>query len=306
MSDDRRHHLRLLGALDALLTERNVTRAAARLHLSQSATSGTLAQLRALFDDPLLVRVGRQLELSSRAREMLPLVREALASVDRLFGTQTALVPGELKRQFRIAVSDAVGQLLIPGVVDELSRSAPGVTLKVSAAGFDVPGKLLGDGTLDMAIGHYEAVPDDLRAMTLYESRLVAVARKAHPTLGAGLTLTQFVQAPQVVVFPHAAAVEESLRQVFVSTGRPFKLAASVQQLSLALAIVERTDALALITEPMARLYARTFAIRVLALPRRVRLPKVRVLAIWHERTQFDQASAWLRGVLRDRASTGR
>jgi DNA-binding transcriptional LysR family regulator len=304
MPDERRHHLRLLGALDALLSERNVTRAAVRLHLSQSATSGTLAQLRVLFNDPLLVRVGRDLELTARAREMLPMVRDALAGVDRLFGAQKVLQPRTLKRQFKVAVSDAVGQLLVPEVVQRLALQAPGVTLKVSAAAFEVPEKMLGNGTLDLVIGHYEELPAGLRAMTLYESRLVAVARAAHPTVRPGMTLGQFVQSPQVVVFPHSAAVEDGLRQVFTAAARPFKLAASVQQLSLALAIVERTDALALVTEPMARLYAKTYAIEILELPKGVRLPKVRVLATWHERTQSDSACAWLREVFRDCAST--
>jgi DNA-binding transcriptional LysR family regulator len=305
MPDERRHHLRLLGALDALLSERNVTRAAARLHLSQSAASGTLAQLRVLFNDPLLVRVGRSLELTARAREMLPLVREALAGVDRLFGAQRAFQPSTLRRQFRIAVSDVVGQLLVPEVVQRLALLAPGATLKVSAAAFEVPERMLAHGTLDLVVGHYGDVPADLRAMTLYESRLVAVARADHPTLKAGMTLTQFVQAPQVVVFPHSADVEEGLRRVFTAAARPFKLAASVQQLSLALAIVERTDALALVTEPMALLYAKTYAIQILQLPKGVRLPKVRVLAIWHERTQSDAACAWLRERIRDCAGTG-
>jgi len=306
MTDERRHGMHLLGALDALLSERNVTRAAARLHLSQSATSGLLAQLRELFNDPLLVRVGRELELTARARDMLPHLKNALISVDRLFGTHRTFLPGALKRQFRLAVSDAVGQLFVPGVIQRLSHEAPGVTLKVSAAPFEVPAKLLGNGTLDMAIGHYEDVPADLRAMTLYESRLVAVARGAHPNIKARMTLSQFVKAPQVVVFPHPAAMEEALREVFTASAQPFKLAASVQQLSLAMAIVERTDALALVTEPMARLYAKTYAIQILELPKRVRLPKVRVQAIWHERTQHDQASAWLRDMLRHCASTER
>lgn len=298
MADARRHHLRLLGALDALLSERNVTRAAGRLHLSQSATSGTLAQLRQLFNDPLLVRVGRDLELTARAQAMLPLVRDALEGVDRLFGAQAAFVPGALKRQFRLAVTDAVGQVLVPDLIERIAAQAPGVTLKVSAAGFEVPEKLLGNGTLDLLVGHYEDVPADLRTMTLYASRLVAVARAAHPVIKARMSLLQFVQAPQVVVFPHSAALEEGLRQAFTATARPFRLAASVQQLSLAVAIVERTDAIALVTEPMARLHARTSAIQVLELPRQVQLPQVRVQAIWHERSQHDPACAWLRAVL--------
>lgn len=303
MADERRHHLRLLGALDALLSERNVTRAAARLHLSQSAMSGTLAQLRVFFNDPLLVRVGRDLELTARAREMLPLVRDALAGVDRLFETQRAFDPAALTRQFRIAVSDSVGQLLVPGLIQRIAQHAPGVSLKVSSTGPEVPAKLLGSGALDLTIGHYEVVPPELRASTLYESRLVPVVRTDHPTIRGKLSLQQFLQTPQVVVFPHSQALEDGLHQIFAAASRPFQLAASVQQLSLAIAVAEKTDALALVSEPIARLYAKTCAIQVLELPRRLQLPPIRVRSIWHERTQYDQACAWLRELLREYAA---
>jgi DNA-binding transcriptional LysR family regulator len=300
MTDDRRHHLRLLGALDALLSERNVTRAAARLHLSQSATSGILAQLREVFSDPLLVRVGRDLVLTARAQHMLPLVRDALLGVDTLFGTQKAFAPAALTRQFRLAVTDAVGQLLLPDLVRSLTQSAPGVTLKISAAGPEAPNKLLASGALDIAIGHFEDVPTDLRASTLYEHHLVAAVRAAHPTIRGRLTLHQLLMTPQVAIFPHSPALESALRELFIGHRQAFKLAASVQQLPVALAIVEKTDALALVTEPMARLYQKSLAIQVLPLPRSLRLPGVRVQAIWHERTHHDGACAWLRDVLRD------
>ena len=298
MADDRRHHLKLLGALDALLSERHVTRAAARLHLSQSATSGILAQLREVFNDPLLVRVGRELALTARAQQMLPQVRDALAGVDTLFGTQRAFAPAVLVRQFKLAVSDAVGQLLLPALVQNLAQAAPGVRLKVSAVGAEAPDKLLASGALDMAIGHFEDLPLDLRATTLYDHSLVAAVRTAHPTIRGRLTQRQLLATPQVAIFPHSAALESAFRDLFTRHGQAFKLAASVQQLSVALAMVEKTDAVALVTEPMARLYAKAFAIQVLTLPRTLQLPRVRVQAIWHERTHHDPACVWLREAL--------
>jgi DNA-binding transcriptional LysR family regulator len=298
MVDDRRQHLRLLGALDALLSERNVTRAAVRLHLSQSATSGILAQLREAFGDPLLVRVGRELVLTARAQQLLPQLRAALASVDQLFGAQQALVPEQLARQFTLAASDAAGQLLLPALAQRLSVLAPAVTLKISAAGAEVPDKPLGRGALDIVISHFDELPADLRAVTLYEHRLVAVVRAAHPWIQGRLTLRQFLETPQVTIFPHALSLQSALRRLFSEQRTPFRLAASVQQLSVALAMVEQIDALALVTEPMARWFARAHAVQVLPLPRQVQLPRVRVQAIWHERSQHDPACAWLRAVL--------
>lgn len=300
MTNDHRAPLRLLSALDALLGERNVTRAARRLHLSQPTASGVLAQLRERFNDPLLVRVGRELALTPRAAELLPLAREALASVDRLFGAPGVFEPASLRRQFRVAVSDAAGQLLLPAVMRRLADEAPHVTLKVSAAGHEVPAAPLGNGLLDLAIAHYEDIAPELHASTLYQSRLVAVVRAGHPRVRGRLTLRQLVAMPQVAIFPHSASLEDELRRVFEAARMPFRLAASVQPLGTAVAIVAATDALALVSEPIARLYARAFDLQVLSLPRGLRLPKVPVRAVWHERTQHDPACAWLRMVLRE------
>jgi DNA-binding transcriptional LysR family regulator len=300
MPDEYRHHLRLLGALDALLSERNVTRAAVRLNLSQPATSGALAQLRDLFNDPLLVRAGRELELTPRAQELLPRVRDALASVDALFGSQVSFVPAALRRQFRVAASDAVGQLLMPAVVERLAALAPQATLKISAAGFEVPEKLLAGGALDIVVAHHADLTPSLRATTLYENRLVVVARAGHPRANPVMDLETFIASAHVTVFPHSASVEEELRRVFGAAGRPFRLAASAQLLSVAMAIVARTDALALVTEPIARLYAPVHHLRSFDAPPEIRLPSVPVRAIWHERAQHDPACAWLRQVMRD------
>jgi DNA-binding transcriptional LysR family regulator len=300
MPNEYRHHLRLLGALDALLSERNVTRAAERLNLSQPATSGALAQLRHLFNDPLLVRAGRELELTPRAQELLPRVQDALASVDALFGSQVSFVPALLRRQFRVAASDAVGQLLMPAVVERLAVLAPQATLKISSAGFDVPEKLLASGALDIVVAHHADIPPSLRAATLYENRLVVVARAGPRPATATMDLDRFTASAHVTVFPHSASVEEELRRVFGAAGRPFRLAASAQLLSVAMAIVARTDALALVTEPIARLYAPMHHLRSFDPPTELRLPTVPVRAIWHERAQHDPACAWLRQVMRD------
>jgi DNA-binding transcriptional LysR family regulator len=299
MTDDSRPHLRLLGALDVLLTERNVTRAAARLNLSQSATSGVLLRLRELFRDPLLVRAGREFVLTPKAAELLPSLKGILTDVDQLFGQQVAFNPSRVQRVFRIAASDAVAQMLLPQVIQRLSREAPSITLKVSAADFEVPEKQLGDGSLDMVLGHYADLPLNLRSSTLYTSKLVAIARADHPTIQSRLTARQFTSASHVIIFPHTTALEDELRRIFEAARQPFNRLASVQFLSFAVAIVASTNAVALLSEPIAKQYAKSHAIQVLNLPRSFHLPEVPVRALWHERTQHDPACAWLREMLR-------
>lgn len=297
---NRPQRMRLLVALDALLTERNVTRAAERLHLSQPATSSALARLRELLDDPLLVRSGRQMVLTPRAAELLPGLKDVLTRVDRLIGRQRDFAPAGLSRRFTIAVSDSVGQILMPAVVERLRREAPGVALRLSAAPPLVPERELGSGALDMVVAHHEAIPEGLRSSTLYVHRLVAVVRRDHPHIRSRLGLRQFVTAPHVVVFPHAASIDDEMRRVFGRAGQAFEQMAATQSPAAAAAIVARTNGLALLNEPVARLYADAFGLRVLALPAGIEVPAVAVRAIWHERSQHDSASAWLREVLRE------
>ena len=296
----RPQQLRQLVALDALLTERNVTRAAELLHLSQPATSNALARLRELFNDPLLVRNGRQMVLTPRAAELLPDLKEALTKVDQVFGRQRAFAPAQVSRRLHVAVSDSVGQILMPAVVARLRQEAPGIVLRLSAAPAEVPERLLGRAALDLVVAHHEEIPDRLRASTLNVHKLVAVVRRGHPRIRRRLSLRQFVTTPQVVIFPHAASLDDEMRRVFVAADRPFEQVAVVQNVAAAAAIVGRTDALALLTESMARFYSAALDLLVVALPAELKLPAVPVRAIWHERTQHDPASAWLRKVLRE------
>jgi DNA-binding transcriptional LysR family regulator len=296
--------LRLLAVLDALLSERHVTRAAARLHLSQPATSSALAQLRAIYQDPLLVRDGRSLVLTPRAAQLLPDVRAALAAAGRVFAPVEAFDAAKLQRRFHLAVSDAVGQVLMPMVMRRLTAEAPGVALRLSAAPAEVPASMLADPALDMVVAHVGRVDAGLRSTTLARLPLVAVARCGHPAFrGRRMTLAQFIAQQHVVVFPHEAAVEDALRPVYQRARKPFRLLASAQSLAVVAAIVAETDAIALMSEPLARRYCAQGQLQVLRLPAELRLPPVPVRALWHERSQADPAHAWMRALVKECAA---
>lgn len=127
----RRLDLNLLVALNVLLEECSVSRAAQRLNLGQSATSAALARLREHFQDPLLVPLGRGLQLTPLARQLAPKVRDVLDLAGELVETTADFDPARCERRFTLVASDYVAATLIPAVSRELRRLAPGASLVV-------------------------------------------------------------------------------------------------------------------------------------------------------------------------------
>ena len=121
--------LNLLVALDALLTERNISRAGQRIHLSQPATSNALARLRDYFQDELLIPQGRQLILSARAQELIEPVREVLMRIDSTIATQPTFDPVDAIRKFVLLMSDYSASVFIPTLIERLYKLAPGISL---------------------------------------------------------------------------------------------------------------------------------------------------------------------------------
>src|SRR5262245_14686002 len=126
----RQFDLNLLVALDVLLTERNVTRAGERLYLSQPAMSGILSRLRHLFNDELLVRVGRNLEPTAFAAQLAQPVHECVQRIEDLLNTQRPFVPETESRSFLIAASDYVVLLLLGPLVKRLTERAPNISVR--------------------------------------------------------------------------------------------------------------------------------------------------------------------------------
>ena len=127
----QRLDLNLLPALRALLTEKNVTRAGESIHMTQSAMSGVLARLRDYFDDPLVVQVGRRMELTPLAESLVDKVNDLLLRVDAALASRPAFEPALSRRHFTVIASDYVSTVLLVDVLREVSRVAPGVTIEL-------------------------------------------------------------------------------------------------------------------------------------------------------------------------------
>lgn len=186
--------LNLLRVLDALLRERNVSRAAERLALSQPAVSNALSRLRDLLDDPLLVRVGRAMQPTPRALELEGPIRAALRQIEESLSEGMRFDPARSHQRFTIALTDYAEMLLMPRLLQHLAERAPGVRIDVRHLTPQLPAEALDKGELDLVLGRFESLPPRFNTTRWMSETLHIVSRYDHPQLQGGLSLEGFLQ----------------------------------------------------------------------------------------------------------------
>src|ERR1700761_4981826 len=189
-----RFDLNLLIALDALLHEKNVTRAAERVFISQPAMSAALQKLREYFEDQLLVRVGRDMQLTPRGLSLVGPVREALLQIQATLGTQPTFDPRTVHRTFTLIVSADALLRVMPAVLQRLSREAPGIQCHVEHFSETTLSRLeYGDADLYVGLSSLglfglRTFPDSLRMVDLRPVRWVCVVAEDHPSVGTEIS----------------------------------------------------------------------------------------------------------------------
>ncbi|CAD5105865.1 LysR family transcriptional regulator [Zestomonas carbonaria] len=186
--------LNLLRVLDALLRERNVSRAAERLALSQPAVSNALGRLRELFDDPLLVRAGRAMQPTPRALALEAPIRAALQQIEQSLSGGQQFEPASSRLRFSVAMTDYVELVCMPRLLARLADEAPGVTLAVSQLSPQLPAEALDKGDLDLALGRFENVPARFARRRWTSETLRLVSRRDHPLLARTPDLETFLR----------------------------------------------------------------------------------------------------------------
>ncbi|WP_370373472.1 LysR family transcriptional regulator [Catenulispora sp. GP43] len=289
-------------ALDALLAENSVTRAAARLHTSPAAMSRTLARLRRVLRDPLLVRAGQTMVPTPRAQAL----REEAAAVVRSLGT--LLSPGasvdlaSLRSTFTLQAADLIGAALAPGLLGLAQREAPGVSFRIRAEDLEA-GPALRDGRIDLEVGAIDHVDPETQVEELVWLRMVPAVRPGHPLTEGAMTPARLAAAEHVVVSrrgrftgPLDAALAEWGLQRRVGVVLPSHLAA--------MALAAHSDVVCLVPaalpgaapSPLSR-QAVMLGLRPLEVP--LELPPLAIGMAWHPRNTADGAHRWLRGAVR-------
>lgn len=293
--DLSRIDLNLLVALDALLAERNVTRAAARLSVGQSAMSSTLGRLRRLFDDPLLVREGRQLQATPFAESILGPLREALAQVDQVVNSSRPFDPRTTHRTFSIMATDYVTLIYLYPLLDQLSREAPHVSLKLFPVSSDASDQLW-LREVDLLIHPLETLPsaERFRRVALFRDRYVAVTDGMSSHVDVGLAPSDLTSRPflATTIANRAAYGDVQLESLGIKTNQVI-----VASCVLAPFLIRGTSLLTLLPEHLAQYAAAQVDIRLLDPP--VDLAPVTEAMLWLPRHDNDQAHRWLRDTFR-------
>ncbi|MEU0265164.1 LysR family transcriptional regulator [Nocardioides sp. NPDC006303] len=287
--------LNLLVTLDALLEERNVTRAAGRLSLSQPAVSTALQRLRRHFGDELLARDGNRYELTPLAQQLREPTASALAGVERVFGASTTFDPETATREFTVIVSDYAAAVLGDRLATVTAERAPGVRLRLKAQShFDVnhaPESLRSADGMVLPHGFLTDVP----SQDLYEDSWVLVVSRDNALVGDVVTLEDLGQMPWVMTHHQPTAFTPAARQLSMIGIEP-EIQVVVESFLPVPFLVAGTPRVALLQHHLASKLSDAAGVRVLDCPWDV-VPLVEAFW-WHPVHRSDPAHAWLRDTL--------
>jgi len=287
----RQFDLNLLVALDVLLTERNVTRAGERLFLSQPAMSGILARLRHAFHDELLVRVGRNLELTALAAELATPVHECVQQVEDLLNLRTPFTPATALWSFRIAASDYVVFVMLGALLKTLTELAPNMSVRFFALE-PTAGDRLSAGDVDFAIlpAEFEA---NLPSVPLFEDSWVCAVWSGHPHTKDRFTVDELLALPHLS-FRLAGPDNGSIAETFLAqAGYERRIVASTESFATAPFLLRETPLVTLVPRRLGERLQRAAEIRLVELP--IEVPPLREKLIWSPRFTASAAHAWLR-----------
>jgi DNA-binding transcriptional LysR family regulator len=280
-----RPDLNLLVALDVLLEEGSVAKAARRLRLSPSAMSRTLARLRESTGDPLLVRAGRALVATPHARALRERVGAVVQEGEAVLRPAAETKPASLERTFTLRTSDGFVESFGPALLKLVAREAPRVRLRfVPKATRD--SELLREGVVDLETGVVgKATGPEVRAQTLFRDRFVGVVRARHPLSKGRVTAARYAAAKHVEVWQHAR-----------ERGPEREIVVAVAGFASAIHLARSTDLVA--TVP-AR-HTENLRVGMHSFPLPFATEEIVISMMWHPRLDADPAHRWLRRCVRE------
>ena len=257
--------LNLLRVLDALLRERNVSRAAQRLSLSQPAVSNALGRLRELLDDPLLVRVGRAMQPTPRALSLETPIRDALQQIEHTLNAGDCFDPATSRQRFVIAVTDYVELICMPPLMAHLAQVAPGIQLAIEHLTPSLPAEALDNGELDLVLGRFLEVPARFHRRHWADETLQVALRKDHPLVSGTLDLMAFLRLRHLWV--HGGQTRGMVDQWLEDHDLSREVVYTTPNYLQAAHIVASSDLAAVLPTQLARYFAELLPLQLFELP---------------------------------------
>jgi DNA-binding transcriptional LysR family regulator len=286
--------LNLLVLFDALIEMRSVRRAGERVGLSQSATSHALDRLRKLLGDELLVRTASGMEPTPRALSLAGPLRLALQDI------QTALAPdrfepAEAEIGLTIAVETHETIVVLPLLVDEVRREAPGIALTIKSGSLEDILDGVDQGRVDVAIGLFKELPDRFMTCRLLSDEHACVIRADHPIARSPLTLELYLDAPHLLISMSGSATS-AVDDALADQGLRRRIAMQMPHGLAAVLALTRSDMVTSVTRGVAHVFAAAAPVVVMDLPFNVPASTFRL--VWNRRFHTDPARVWLRRKL--------
>ncbi|MEJ8645731.1 LysR family transcriptional regulator [Streptomyces sp. MS1.HAVA.3] len=293
--------LNLLLALDVLLEEASVSRAAARMHLSEPAMSRTLGRIRKALGDPVLVRAGRVMVPTPHALAVQGEVRSVVERARALFLTGAQVDLPTLTRTFTVLANDAFTAVYGATLFTRVTREAPGVRLRfLGESHVDVPA--LREGVADLELGVIDTRAPEVRVEHLADERMLAVVRPGHPLLRGRLTVRRFAAAEHLTA-SRRGRLEGPVDAALAEQGLTRRVVGSVGTFPASLFVLRESDLVGLLTTQAVPL-ATALGLETFEVP--LALPPLPFGMAWHPRHDADPAHAWLRACARELMPTGR
>lgn len=289
---DRHIDLNLLKALDALLDERHVTRAAERLGVTQPAMSGMLQRLRESLNDPLFVRTQRGIVPTQRALDLAAPLKQVLGDIASLWQS-AEFDPATASFTLKIAATDYAQSAIAVPFLAALRRQAPNILVSLLSIQDLQIQSALERGTVDLALITPETTPPDLHARRLFDERYVCVMRAQHPATGKVLDLDTFCALDHALVSFTGGAFTGITDEALARVGRSRRVCLSVKNFLVLPDIIRDSDLVAVVPSRL-----------VLGLPGLVcvgppvDVPGFTKVLAWHERSHRDAGHRWLRELL--------
>jgi DNA-binding transcriptional LysR family regulator len=294
MAKLRNLDLKLLQLFEGIYQQRNLSKVAEQMGLTQPAVSLALGRLRQHVGDPLFVRIGVAMEPTPVADQLHGLAVHAIAQLEALLAFQPAFDPRQDARSFRIAMTDVGQVVILPRLLNALAEVAPHITIDVSQVSAETADHLQ-RGQLDLALGSLPDLDGRFVQQPIFLETFACLVRRGHPRIGDALSVQQYQAEQHVIVETsgtgHAVIERDLARQHLVR-----QVGVRIPHFIGLPAIVGNTDLLATLPRRAADILAHGSNVRVLALP--VQIPGYPVRQQWHERMQHDLGHIWLRQLI--------
>jgi DNA-binding transcriptional LysR family regulator len=295
----------LLNYLDVLLRERNVTRAASHLGLSQPAMSNGLRRLRLLFDDPLLIRTSEGMTPTERANELQPVIRDVLSKIDKAVQPQTAFDATTAERVFRVMASDYAESTIFPRILQRLREQAPGISLDIMTPS-DVSFLDVEQGKVDMVINRFDSIPQSFHQMDIWKDGFACLFSVENP-IRDNFNLDTYLQAQHVWVSKTGMGVGVGINpddvqrlgwvdEALNKLGKKRHIAVFTRHYQAAMLMAEQNDLIVTIPARASKLQVNNPRVIVKEPP--FHIPPIDLKMAWSPLLQNNPAHRWMRRLI--------